>query len=198
MDAGAWATHREAGIPSSEQAALGLLEGAESIVHSASEVAVEVVMCGRDVVVAGSVCELQPSSPASQACEEFSHTGIVTWSAKYAEGMSTALVKLLLEAVVHGRSVAVAGSVCELRPPSPVQHGNTRPECSTHQTCANIQSQSPFLYLLDACMASSNPALHHRVIDSGAADHRDDNSCGVASPACLSIVRRLHDGDACS
>lgn len=67
-------THSEAGVSASEQAALGLLEGAKGVVHSAGEVAAEGVLCGSDVIVAGSVCELQPARPAAttsqsgQAC----------------------------------------------------------------------------------------------------------------------------------
>ena len=62
--------HREAGVAAGQQAALCVLELAEGVVHSASEVTVEVAVRGADVVVAGRVCELQPARPASHSLHE--------------------------------------------------------------------------------------------------------------------------------
>ena len=66
-------THTQAGVPAREQAALSLLKGAECVVHSASEVAVEVVPRSSDVVVVGGVRELQPPRPAAQSSTSFGH-----------------------------------------------------------------------------------------------------------------------------
>ena len=56
--------HRELGVAALQQAALGLLELAERVVHSAREVLVKGAFCGGDVVVAGRVRELHPARPA--------------------------------------------------------------------------------------------------------------------------------------
>ena len=54
------------GFSASKKAALGVLKGAEGVVHSAGEVAGEGVLRGSDVVVAGCVRELQPARPAGK------------------------------------------------------------------------------------------------------------------------------------
>ena len=57
-------SHREAWVASLKQAALSLVKRLECTINSASEVAVEVVVRSRDVVVAGCVRELQPARSA--------------------------------------------------------------------------------------------------------------------------------------
>ena len=59
-------SHRKAWVASLKQAALSLVECLKRTINSAGEVAVEVVVRGRDVVVAGCVRELQPARSAAR------------------------------------------------------------------------------------------------------------------------------------